>query len=264
METEIAVQMYTLRRMSATQSGLADCLSKVAAIGYPAVKFSAVAAMEGDEPAVTSKLARRMLDDNGLRCIATHRTWDKLTQDLDREIEFHLTLGCDYLAISSLPNQFRSEGADGYRRWLQYLRPIVSRLKDAGIRFGYHNHAFEFERFGNDRSTFFEIITSESAEDLYILFDVYWAQHAGFNSVHLLETIAGRVPVIHLKDKEVGDGEPTFAPIGEGNLDWPAIFPALRAAGAQWWAVELDECRRDPFDCLKSSFEFISSHIHSE
>jgi hypothetical protein len=38
------------------------------------------------------------------------------------------------------------------------------------------------------------------------------------------------------------------------------LLPALAAAGTEWIAVEQDTCSRDPFDSLKSSFEFLRNH----
>jgi len=70
---------------------------------------------------------------------------------------------------------------------------------------------------------------------------------------------AGRAPVIHLKDREVVEKEgPVMAPIGEGNLPWNTILPACENAGVKWYAIEQDTCRRDPFDCLRSSYEYLS------
>ena len=73
----------------------------------------------------------------------------------------------------------------------------------------------------------------------------------------------GRLPVVHLKDKEMAGQAPVMAPVGEGNLDWGALLPALEAAGTQWYAVEQDLCRRDPFECLASSFAYLTARLDS-
>jgi sugar phosphate isomerase/epimerase len=44
--------------------------------------------------------------------------------------------------------------------------------------------------------------------------------------------------------------EQLFAEVGEGNLNWPAILDASKAAGVQWYVVEQDRCQRDPFESL--------------
>jgi sugar phosphate isomerase/epimerase len=46
-----------------------------------------------------------------------------------------------------------------------------------------------------------------------------------------------------------------MAEVGEGNLNWPAILQACREAGVEWYAVEQDECQRDPFESLKISYD---------
>jgi sugar phosphate isomerase/epimerase len=258
MTFKLAVQMYTIRDFLKNERDLAESLAKISAMGYPAVQLSAVGAMNGENPEVSATQARKMLDDNGLKCIATHRNWDDLAQKTEQEIEFHRTLGCDFTAIGGLPKSYQENGAEGYAQFVRDAAPVIARLKEAGIRFGYHNHAFEFERIGAGRRTLYDIFIEEGGPDFLLEIDIYWVGHAGFNPLRLIERCHGRMPVIHIKDKEVAEREPVMAPIGEGNLDWEHILPACEEAGVEWYAVEQDVCRRDPFDCLRSSFEFLS------
>jgi sugar phosphate isomerase/epimerase len=255
------VQMYTIRDHTKTAADLAQSLKKIQEIGYPAVQLSAVGAMGGESPEVSPEVARRMLDDHGLKCIATHRDWNALANDTEREIDFHHTLGCDFTAIGSLPSSYREQGAAGYAQFVRDAAPTIAELKEAGIRFGYHNHAFEFERAGYHDgavTTLFDTFIDEGGEDFCLELDLYWISHAGVNPERIVERSRGRIPVIHVKDKEMAGNEPVMAPIGEGNLDWRNLLPACADAGVEWYAVEQDTCRRDPFDCLKSSFEFLS------
>lgn len=199
-----------------------------------------------------------MLDDIGLRCVATHRDWEDLVQRIEEEIAVHRTLGCDFVAIGSLPGRYQEQGAAGYRQFLREAGPVIAALKGAGLRFGYHHHAQEFARIGPGRRTLFDLLVEEGGADLMLEVDTYWAVHAGVDPAHLLARCCGRVPVVHLKDREVVGAEPVMAPVGEGNLNWDAILRACPLAGVEWYAVEQDVCRRDPFDCLRSSFAFLS------
>ncbi|MBI2193378.1 MAG: sugar phosphate isomerase/epimerase [Planctomycetes bacterium] len=260
MAGQLAVQMYTLREFTHTARELAESLRKVRAIGYPAVQLSAVSAMAGDAPEVSAKEARRMLDDQGLRCIATHRAWDDLVGHTGLEIDFHQELGCGYVAIGGIPRNYADLSAEGYSKFARDARPVLARLKDAGITFGYHNHAHEFQRIAPGPRTLYDILIDEGGSNFTLEVDVYWAVHAGVNPVRIFQRCPGRVPVIHLKDKEVVPGEgPVMSPIGEGNLDWDSILPVCARAGVAWYAVEQDTCRRDPFDCLRSSFEYLTA-----
>lgn len=263
MSRKTAVQMFTLREHTATAEGFLQSLQKVAAIGYPAVQISAVGAMQpanGSKAAVDAPTARQMLDDCGLRCIAAHCSWDNLVADIEAQIDFHQTLGCDYIALGSVPHSY-GDSIEGYRRFLAESRPVVQRLATAGIRFGLHNHSKEFFRPQRGGPSLLDILIDESGAEVMLELDLYWLDNAGANCERFLERCAGRVPVIHLKDKEVAapSNETRMAPIGEGNMDWESIIPTCEAAGVDWYAVEQDQCYRDPFDCLKSSFEYLSA-----
>jgi sugar phosphate isomerase/epimerase len=258
--SKLAVQMYTIRDFTKTEKDLAESLAKIAQIGYPAVQLSAVGAMNGESPAVDAKLARKMLDDNGLACIATHRSWDALANNTPAEIDFHATLGCNFTAIGGIPGDYGKDGAAGYRRFVQDAAPVIATLKAAGIGFGHHNHAHEFQRHtpGNPH-TLFDILIDEGGADYLLEADLYWAWHGGVDPCALIRRCAGRAPVIHIKDKEIVDGKPEIGAIGEGNLPWDSIIAACEEAGVQWYAVEQDVCRRDAFDCLESSWDYLRS-----
>ncbi len=258
MASKIAVQMYTVRDHTKTAKDLSQTLKKISDIGYPAVQFSAVGAMNGESPEVSAVEAKKMLDDNGLKCVATHRPWPALMNETDSEIEFHKTLDCDFAAIGGIPGDYE-RSADGYRTFLKDARPVIAKLKEAGIKFGHHNHSHEFARVKRHGMTLEDILIDEGGPDLMMELDLYWVQNAGVNPIRIVERCHGRLPFIHLKDKEVDatDG-PVMAPIGEGNLDWAHIIPACEEAGVEWYGIEQDTCRRDPFDCLKSSFDFLT------
>jgi sugar phosphate isomerase/epimerase len=261
MASKLAVQMFTIRDFTKTASDLANSLQKVAAMGYPAVQMSAVGAMNGESPEVSASEARKMLDDNGLTCIATHRSWESLINNIEEEIAFHKTLGCDFAAIGGIPREPYGQTHDGYRRWLDDARGVIAALKAEGIRFGHHNHSTEFFRPERGGPTLEDILIDEGGDDLMMELDLYWIGHAGLNCERIVERCAGRVPVIHLKDKEAlpESNDSNIAPIGEGTMDWAHIIPTCEKAGVDWYAIEQDTCQRDAFDCLLSSYNYLTA-----
>ncbi len=265
IEAKLAVQMYTIRDFTKTAKELAESLEKISAMGYSAVQLSAVGAMGGENPEVSPEQAKKWLDDNGLKCIATHRGWGDLANNMQAELDFHQTLDCDYTAIGGIPGDYAKDGAAGYQRFVDEAMPVIEKLKAGGLRWGYHNHAYEFARTseiganyakGQSPATLYDIFVA-AGPDFLLEMDVYWVEHSGTNPVSLIERCHGRLPVIHIKDKEMDGNNPVMAPIGEGNLDWANLIPALENAGVEWYCIEQDTCRRDPFDCLKSSFEYL-------
>ena len=258
MSSKSAVQMYTLRDHTTTAKDFAASLKKVSDIGYTAVQFSAIGCMNGESPEVDAAVARRTLDDNGLKCIATHRSLDSLMNKTSFEIDFHHALGCTYAAVGGFEGE---QSIAGYRQFIQDTKPMIARLKEAGIQFGHHNHSKEFYKEEPHGMTLEDVLIDEGGPDLMLELDLYWIEHAGVNCVSVLNRSHGRVPVIHIKDGEViaGSNDTRMAPVGEGLLDWDYIIPVCEAAGVEWYAVEQDVCYRDHFDCLKSSFEFLTS-----
>lgn len=252
----LAAQLYTVREMTKTAEGFADVLRTCHVIGYEGVQLSAVGCMDGENPAVSAELAREWLDENGLVCCATHRPFKRLIENTDEEIAFHKTLGCDYVAIGGIWDY--GMDADAYRRFVRDADVVIDRLSAEGIRFGYHNHSHEWIRDENGRPCY-EILV-DARKDLMLEIDTYWVAHAGADPAALLRRCPGRVPAIHVKDMEVvaKDG-PVMAPVGEGNLNWDTILAAAEESGTEWLIVEQDTCRRDPFDCLNSSYEFLSN-----
>lgn len=240
-----------MRDFTKTSDGFRDSLRKVAEIGYGGVQLSAVGAFDAG---VTATQAKRWLNEFGLKCVATHRPWKCLTDSTDAEIEFHHTLECDYVAIGGTVWDYGFEPAD-YRRFLADAAPVVAALKASGIRFGVHNHAAEFMKFDGVHP--FDLWVTDGGQDLMLEVDTYWVVEAGVDVYDLLQRCAGRIPVIHVKDREVIREGPRMAPVGEGNLDWARIVTIGNAGGVESYVVEQDECARDPFDCLRSSFEFL-------
>lgn len=256
----IAAQMYTLRDYTTTASGLEEALGVLHGIGYEGVQLSAVGCMNGDQPQVTADQAREWLDANGLTCCATHRPMQRLLDNTEEEIAFHRTLGCDYVAIGGIGWDY-GETPDDYRRFLGDAQRVIASLGEAGIRFGFHNHAHEFIRNEETGRPCYDLLI-EAGPDLKLEIDTYWVAHAGLDPAALLRRCAGRIEVIHAKDREVvsKDG-PVMAPVGEGLMDWSGILAACREGGTEWVVVEQDVCRRDPFDCLDSSYRYLNGLV---
>src|SRR5437879_1297822 len=131
MASKVAVQLYTVRDFLKTGKDLAASLEKIGAMGYPAVQLSAVGAMEGSNTEISAVEAKKKLDANGLKCIATHRDWASMVNTPELEIEFHKTLDCDYVAIGGIPGEYGKRGAEGYAQFVRDSVPVLAKLKEA-------------------------------------------------------------------------------------------------------------------------------------
>lgn len=246
---QIAVQLYTLREQCKTPEAIADSLQKVAAIGYQAVQAS------GLGPIPEADL-RALLAQNGLRLCATHEGSLTILQEPAKIIDRLQKLGCRHTAYPFPAGiDFASEESVG--GLIQKLNHAGQQLAEAGLTLSYHNHHHEFRRL-HGRLILERIYAETDPRYLKGEIDTYWVQFGGGDPVAWCQRLAGRLPLLHLKDYRINhDNQPEFAEIGHGNLDWPRILAAAAEAGCEWYIVEQDRCPGDPFDSLRMSFEYL-------
>ncbi len=241
----LAAQLYTLREFTKTVDDFASSMRKVRQIGYTAVQVSGIGPIPPAE-------VKSIVDDNGLMICNTHIAFERLTNDLPAVIDEHKLWNCRHVAVGSMPASYRNAGEQGFHQFARDATVIGQKLAAAGLTFSYHNHSFEFERFG--KKTGLDILYNESdPAALRAELDTYWVQHGGADPAQWVRRLKERMPVIHLKDMVILNGQQTMAEIGEGNLNWPAILDACRDGGVEWYAVEQDICQRDPFESLAIS-----------
>jgi sugar phosphate isomerase/epimerase len=230
---QIALQLYTVRRLAAID--LTGTLRAVAAAGYHSVELAGLADVDAGE------LAHR-LRDAGLTAIASHEGIDRLRADPVAVAERLGRLGCPRAVVPWMPPEDRRT-VDDVRRFVADLGRLVPVLADHGIRLGYHNHDFEFAPL--DATTAWDVLLTEMPAGIELELDVYWLSVAGRDPVTEIRAAAGRVRLLHMKDRAPGP-EPHDAPAGEGILPFPAIVDAARAASVEWYIAEQD----DPHDAL--------------
>lgn len=250
---QVAAQLYTLRDHIKTPADIAASMKKVRDIGYTAVQVSGMGPIEESE-------LMKILDGEGLDCCATHEPGDVIRKTPEVVVERLNRLSCKYTAYPypagvdfSNPDDVSSLAAD--------LDKAGAVLREAGQVLGYHNHAIEFLRVGG--KTLLEMIyDTTSPENLVGEIDTYWVQYGGGDPVAWCERLAGRLPLLHLKDYGyTSENKPVFAEIGYGNLDFKRIVSAAEASGCEWFIIEQDTCPGDPFDSLRKSFDYIRDHL---
>ncbi|HET8523526.1 MAG TPA: sugar phosphate isomerase/epimerase [Thermomicrobiales bacterium] len=240
METDkIALQLYTVRGLTAQD--MAGTLRQVADLGIRAVELAGYGGMQAAE-------LRAALDALGMRAVSAHVPMTDFEHRLDTVIDELQTLGCGHAIVPSLPNERRgidqvTDIATAFNRW-------GLRCEEAGMRFGYHNHDFEFQP-GNGQ-TLFDALTEQTDPGLVSLeVDAGWVDHAGVDTPALIQKHAGRVALLHVKDIS-REGAPD-APVGTGVVNWPPILAAAREIGVEWYVIEQDHPSDQPLEDVKTS-----------
>ena len=252
MSIKIGAQLYTLRNQLKTEKKIEKTLTSVAEIGYEYIQCSGFSYEAGSMRALCDRL--------NLKVRLTHTAGDRILKDTQNVIAEHKILGCPYVGIGGVPREYRRAG--GAQKFIDDFTPAMKALGEAGLKFQYHNHAWEFIRFGGE--TFFSSLVKCSDPALMgFTLDTHWVQRGGVDVADLIRKLKGRIDVCHYKDfAVVDDKEPRFAAIGSGNMNWPGIIAAFEEAGCRYAFVEQDDCYgADPLDELAASFRFLTGDI---
>lgn len=247
MSIKIGAQYYTIRETCQTIEDFDASCKKVADIGYKYVQLSGIGNFEASE-------IKPIIDKYGLEVVCTHRPAVNYLENLDKEIEFHKTLGTKICGLGAMPD-FNAK-PETLKKFVENFTAVADKLAQNGLTFAYHNHAFEFEK--TDGKYAFDIITEASTNFKFIL-DVYWLAFAGINPAKFIKKYADTIACVHFKDLKIVDNAPKYAEIGQGNLEWDEIITACEEVGVEYALVEQDICDGDPFDSLKISHDFLKS-----
>ncbi len=250
---KIGLQMYTVRDYMKTKADLLTTLDKLSAIGIRSIQVSVPGFITAEELAAELK-TRGMSADSG------YMPTGEDCKQLEKALHEAACFGTDVIRTNSIPDGYRKD-ADGYRRYAEILNREGETCRANGIRYIYHFHAFEFVNFGETRGI--DILLNDTdPKNVYFQPDVFWLTNAGTEPSHSLRMFEKRAFWMHVKDYAITqltgviESVPYhFAPVGEGNLNWPGILQTAKDMGIEKMVIEQDVCTRDVFDSIAASYQ---------
>jgi sugar phosphate isomerase/epimerase len=215
------------------QTDLAGVLQEVAKAGFPAIEAGNLFATHGEET------TRRLLAENNLQISGAHFGYgdyadpDKLAANM----AYCKALGIRHMICSGVADM---KTIEGYRTSCKLFNEVGTRLRDEGLVFNYHNHAWEFENLGGIHGM--QILAQETDPELVKFnIDVFWVSIGGENPAEFIRRHAARAGYFHFKDgQKKPDGSLEFLELGRGVVDLKASMEAARLVGAEWIVAEQD------------------------
>ena len=228
-KNQIGIQLYTLRELAAKD--LDGALAQVAEAGYPGVEFAGFQGHSASE-------VRGMLDAHGLKAFSAHIPVAEFDASIDQVIENLHAIGAPWGVIPWIGPEDRSVAA--FEKLGDKFNQYGEKLQAAGLKFGYHNHNFEFEEKSDAGKNIFDTLV-EITEPGLVSFelDAFWAEVGGYDAAEVIRANASRIHLIHLKDASRDDSRKDV-PFGTGVLDWGAILSASNDAGVEYYITEQD------------------------
>ncbi|MCD7711403.1 MAG: sugar phosphate isomerase/epimerase [Firmicutes bacterium] len=246
-ELHLGAQLYTVREKTRTAEDFMSTVKNLSDMGYRYMQVSGVGAD------VTPDVIREAVDTYGIKCVLTHSPLGRIINETDEIIAEHKSFGCDAIGIGGIANMY-PHTADGYAKFALDIAPAVEKIKDAGMKFLYHNHRFEFEHY--EDGTGLDILMSMTdPEGVYFTFDVYWSHVAGIDPADFIRRHGERIFCTHLKDMTVRDDKLYMTECLTGNLNFDAIVSASLDAGVKYHMIEQDDVYIDLFDSMRISHD---------
>lgn len=240
----VAVQMYGLREFTQSAADIKKAVARVKKIGYDYLQISGMAPIDPAE-------LRNICVGEGVTPIGAHVGIPFFRADAKKVIADCKGWGIQYVALPWLAREEQKTLAD-WKKLFKEFEGYAKLFAKEGIVVQYHNHMFEFEKFGIKKGAGGKTVLDMMYESTTLLqaeLDFGWVARGGYNPVLWAQKLKGRLDQVHLKDWGVINDKPEWRAVGEGGIDWPAVIKACNASGTKDFIVEQDACvvTNDPF-----------------
>lgn len=236
-DAPLGVQLYSFREQAATDP--IAMLDMVRRMGFTHVETAGLYDMNAEQFA-------KAIEEAGLRVTSMHVSYDDLKNDPQTVIANAKALGAEYVGIAWYPHERGNFTEATARQAIQDFNQFGRTLKDADLKFFYHNHGYEPVPYGD--GTLLDLIIQETDPELvFFEMDVLWTWLPNVDPVALIEKYPGRFKLMHIKDMQPGiprgslsGGLPPEqkAVIGEGQVDWAALMEAAEEDGFEYYYIE--------------------------
>lgn len=231
---QLGIATYSVKGL---ESDIEGAFKSLADAGYVVMEISNYNASAGTvanyKPAEYAALAEKY----GLDIISSHARAKFDVKDVDGTVtawakvfDDHKAMGCKYVIF---PMYTWAQTVEGVKAECDLMNKIGAEANKRGLKFGYHNHSFEFAKIAGTDNVYMDFLIANTDPSLvFFQLDVYWSTVGGQDPVAYLKKHADRIKVLHIKDDYV---------VGEsGKINYMPIFKQFYKNGYKDWFVEME------------------------
>lgn len=259
---EIAFQMYSVRDLIGNPNKYAQnhesTLKALAKMGYTAIE--AANYDNGKLYGVTPEQFKADIEAAGMEVLSSHvghnlnneelksGNFDEALKWWAQCIDTHKRAGMKYIVNPGVNFPKTLAEADVI---CKYLNKVGEMVNAAGMKFGYHNHSYEFNKV-EGQVWYDYMIKHTDADKVFYEMDVYWAVRGQVSPVEYFKKYPNRFTLLHIKDhKEFGES---------GMVGFDAIFNNAEKAGLKHLVVELEASNRpNILDGMKVCADYLNA-----
>lgn len=259
-EKVIALQLYSVR--NEMKDDPQETLKGLAEMGYTHVEHANY--VDNKFYGWSAQEFKKVLTDLGLEMPSGHTVlgknhWDgqqkQFTDQWKKLVDDAAYMGQQYVVSPWLDESLR-QSYDDLMRFMEVFNRAGELCKTYGMRFGYHNHDFEFSEELNGEKIFDLMMKNTDADKVVMQLDMGNMYIAGALAKNVLGKYPGRYDNIHVKDMirtENGEGfESTI--LGEGIVGAREVTDMASDMGTELFVVEQESYQgKPPMDCMKAN-----------
>lgn len=258
----IGIQLWTLR--DTLPKDVKGVLSQVGKAGFTEVETFGYSIDKGFFGTSVHNF-KSILDDNGLKATSNHFDFNSMIKDGSTDlvkpyIETANYLGSEYVTVPYIVSELRGKSADDYKKLALQINKVGELCKAGGLKLAYHNHDFEFEKFGSTNG--YEVLLDETDKNIVDFeLDLYWVVRSGNDPLQLIKKYPGRFKMWHVKDMD--NVNPDWnAEIGTGKIDFKSIFAQAELSGMKRFFLEHESnYKPNPIESAITSFNYIKKNL---
>ena len=257
--TDFGLQLWSVR--DAMAKNPVTTLEAVSKIGYTDIESAGYD--EGRFYGMDAKEFKTILGLYKLKMRSTHcrtgfDTPDKfgtMTNQWERALSDAKQAGAKSIVLGYIQQENR-QSIDDYKKLADLLNQCGELATSYGLKLGYHNHDFEFFKFGEE-VPYDLLLDSTDPQHVFFEMDHYWVKKGNADTFAYFKKYPGRFPVWHVKDMDNTE-EKFFTEVGSGIIDYVDIFKEEKQAGLEYFYVEQDAFKGiEPLASVEKSHDYL-------
>lgn len=261
----IGLQLYSVR--DEMKNDPVGTLTKLAEFGYKHVEHANY--IDRKFYGFTAKEFKKVLDGLGLKMTAGHTVlgknhWDEAKKDFTDAwkytVEDAATLEQKYV-VSPWMDESMRKTYDDLVRYMEVFNLCGELCQKSGMKFGYHNHDFEFGEELNGMKIFDIMMQKLDVNKVVMQLDIGNMYIAGAKALDVIGQYPGKFEMIHVKDEiAVGTtGKYESAILGKGIIPVKEVLDICRKSGGTKVFIIEQEAYQDkaPMACMKENFDIM-------
>ncbi len=252
----LGLQLWSVRAdMAKDPKGTIEALSKM---GYREVEGFGF--NDGKMFGLPYSDFKSLLKDNGIKMPSAHfnltmKDYDTQKKDITDRVKIAIDAAVKMKQKYVINPYMDATERNSIKELIPLYSATAKYCKQAGVRFGYHNHDFEYTIKGPDGRLLIEWLLTELDPSLTTMqMDIYWVAFAGQKPLDWINRYPGRWELCHAKDM-AKDGKHESIEVGDGSIDFASIFAQSKKAGLKHYVVELEHYVTTPMKGVDRSLQ---------